>query len=196
MNDRLESDFQLWKATFRADLARHLAALRCDPDLYGFALEPSDDLSNLHFITCVGRESTLRGRSSVFTRFSHVEWNGFLPQRDFDESLQQLETIGQKYHELLIDAATSEDTYIGARFRNRWYLELLKAMIECDRRRDFGKMWFKIITFSDHMHSIQLRSFLRLNCNTSFVSRCLLGAGNRTVSAASKLVRQFVGRSK
>ncbi|EMI21505.1 hypothetical protein RMSM_01566 [Rhodopirellula maiorica SM1] len=186
----LESDFQLWKAAFRDELTAHLAALQCDNDLFGFALEPAEDLGNLHFITCVGRESALEDRDSLPQRFSHVEWRGFLPPKDFEKSLQYLEDIGKKYHDLFIDSAYSEDTKVGAAFRRRLYSEMLEAMLECDRRGDFRNIWFKIISFSDFNHSIQLRSFLRLNCNWRFLTNCVCLVSKRLGSFMGKIGRR------
>tara|TARA_R110002073_G_scaffold300288_1_gene467581 strand:- start:149 stop:892 length:744 start_codon:yes stop_codon:yes gene_type:complete len=200
---KLEADFQVWKAAFRDEFREHLAALTCDNDLFGFALEPAEDLGNLHFITCVGRESSLRDRNSLSERFSHVEWRGFLSQKDFPKSLDYLETIGKKYHDLLIDSASSEYTEAGKDFRERWYSEILKVMLECDRRGEFGNAWFKIISFSDFYHSIQVRSFLRLNCNRAFVTRCfwlilkrLVFFSGTITKAASNRIMRMLGKDK
>ena len=171
-NDKeLEAEFQAWKAAFRDELRAHLAALPTGHDVFGFALEPAEDLGNLHFITCIGRESLLHDRNSLSGRFTHLEWQGFLPQRDFAKSLDYLEAIGRKCHDLLIDSATNQYTEAGRSFRERWYSGMLEVMVECDRRGDFGGIWFKIISFSDFHHSIQVRSFLRLNCNRVFLTQ-------------------------
>ncbi|GAA5509104.1 hypothetical protein [Novipirellula caenicola] len=194
MNSELESDFLLWKAAFRDELRTHLAALQCDNDLFGFALEPAEDLGNLHFITCVGRESTHEDRDSLTQRFTHVEWSGFLPPNEFEKSLQYLEAIGKKYHDLLIDSATSQYTEAGENFRERWYSEILKVMLECDRQGEFGNIWFKIITFSDFYHSIQVRSFLRLNCNRTFATRCSWLVLKRLGYFIGKIIRSASSR--
>ncbi len=199
----LESDFQIWKAMFRDEFRAHLATLTRDNDIFGFALEPAEDLGNLHFITCVGRESSLRDRNSLNERFTHVEWGGFLPQKDFPKSLDSLEAIGNKYHDLLIDSATSAYTDAGKDFRERWYSEILKVMIECDRRGEFGSAWFKIISFSDAFHSITVRSFIRLNCNGTFLTRgswlvlkrLVFFSGMITKAASSRALR-ILGKKK
>ena len=201
--EELEADFQLWRAAFRDELRAHLAALTCDKDLFGFALEPAEDLGNLHFITCVGRESTLDDRNSITQRFTHVEWAGFLPQKDFARSLGDLETIGKKYYDLLIDSANSKYTKVGENFRERWYSEILNIMRECDRRGEFGKIWFKIISFSDFSHSIQVRSFFRLNCNRAFVTRCswlvlkrLVFFSGKAIKGSSNRILRMLGNQK
>ena len=191
----LESDFQIWKAVFRDEFRAHLAALNGDNDLFGFALEPAEDLGNLHFITCIGRESTLDDRNSLTERFTHVEWSGFLPQKDFTKSLDYLETIGKKYHVLFVDSTTSEYTEAGTRFRKRWYSELLNVMLECDRRGEFGNIWFKIISFSDSYHSIQVRSFVRLNCNRAFVARCSWLVLKRLMFFSGKVIKGTSSRA-
>lgn len=202
-NTGLESDFQIWKVAFRDEFGAHLAALTSDNDLFGFALEPAEDLGNLHFITCVGRESSLRDRNSLSERFTHVEWRGFLPQKDFPKSLDYLETIGRKYHDLLIDSATSAYTEAGKDFRECWYSEILNVMLECDRRGEFGSVWFKIISFSDSYHPIQLRSFFRLNCNRTFVTRCfwlvlrrIVFFSGKVTKVASRRVLRMLGKKK
>ena len=168
MQTELRSDLDDWKKSFRDELSSHLATLVLDQDIYGFAIEPSEDLSSMHFITCVGRESNLKGevsgsRAWLDRRYCHVEWDGYLPPSDFGGSLERLNAISEKYHDLLIDSDTCEFTEDGNEFRDTWYAEILAVMIELDKNGSFGNIWFKIISFSDFDHPIQKESFTRLN---------------------------------
>ncbi len=168
LDPKLADELKQWKKILFEELSAHLAVLREDTDIYGFALELPEDLSNMGIISAIGRESALDGeqpnsRMWLCRRYGSGEWEYVPNGKTFPETCNKLEAIGETYSEAFVDDATFEYTPGGEAFVGALYTTCLETMEECDERGLFGSIWFKLLSLSDAEHPIVTESFYRLN---------------------------------
>lgn len=168
MDPALAAELAQWKTVLMEELSAHLLTLREDSDIYGFALELPEDLSNMGVISSIGRESKLEGskpgsRMALSLRYEPGDWESIPNGKTFSDSCDGLYQIGEKYSDRFVNDTTWEYTPEAEEFREALYAACLDTMAECDQNGLFGSIWYKVLTLSDAEHPIVAESFYRLN---------------------------------
>jgi hypothetical protein len=139
------TDIAHWQGTLHHQLVCHLADLRSDPAVCGFALELPSDFTNDGIISRVAKyKNGLLGK-----KIPSLDSWAYIPNaKTFGTSCDELEEIYRKYSEPL------EDETFYRKFGDRLYAACLEAMKQCVSSSAFGDIKIRLLLLSDDEHPI------------------------------------------
>lgn len=138
-------DIAQWRGILHRELVSHLADLRSDPSVCGFALELPSDFTNDCVISRVAKyKSGLLGKKIP----PLDEWEYVPNLKTFADSCVGLEELYRQFSEPLADEIFSRN------FSDRLYASCLDAMKQCLSSSDFGEIKVRLLLISDDEHPI------------------------------------------
>ena len=148
------TDIANWQGTLHQELVSHLADLRSDPAVCGFALELPSDYTNDGVISRVAKyKNGLLGK-----KIPPLDSWEYIPNaKTFGASCDELEEIYRKYSEPL------EDETFYRSFGDRLYAACLAAMKQCVSSSAFGDINVRVLLLSDDEHPILDQAVVALN---------------------------------
>jgi hypothetical protein len=139
------TDIAQWQRTLYRELESHLADLRSDPAVCGFALELPSDFTNDGVISRVAKYK----KGLLGMKIPPLDSWEYVPNaKTFGASCDELEEIYRKYSEPL------EDETFYRNFGNRLYAASLDAMKQCVSSSAFGDIKVRVLLLSDDEHPI------------------------------------------
>lgn len=164
----LTEDWRQWTQQLEAELEEILTPLGREGDNYGFALAVPEDVGSAAMMFAVGKESNLVGekpKSLIWRerRYSPLEWveNWSAVPRATDA----LQTLVEKWQSCAAAESLANEEFDEAhdRFITECATASLEAMQHCNRRGNFGGIWYKVLFMSDSIHPVLVQAFQELN---------------------------------
>jgi len=138
-------DIAEWQGVLHRELTSHLADVRSDPAVCGFALELPSDFTNDGVISRVAKyKSSLLGKKIP----SLDSWEYIPNLKTFNASCDGLEQMYHKFSKAL------EDESFYRSFGDRLYAACLEAMKQCLSSSAFGEIKVRLLLLSDDEHPI------------------------------------------
>jgi len=152
----------------RNDLSVHLATLRNDPEVYGYAVLMGEDIHQCSATAVTNRESDLTEHIGtdyeLEARYLPDEWQHY--DEDaltlFNEQLDRVYREFRTRHPENYEESFSYDDE-EVRFLEDVYEIYLRGLKTCRDAKEFGPIWYRVMWISQSGRSIMKKSFLELN---------------------------------